>query len=127
MLKPRGLSIHADPSEYLRMMGGPASENCATHRKQSHMKPAILHPPSSILVFLCLLAGCTVGPNYQRPNVPVPDHFGATTRPVTEHVDFARWWTTFNDPLLNSLIDRAAAGNLDLKIAQARIREARAQ
>jgi NodT family efflux transporter outer membrane factor (OMF) lipoprotein len=57
----------------------------------------------------------------------VPDHFGATTRPVTEHVDFAHWWTTFNDPLLNSLIDRAAAGNLDLKIAQARIREARAQ
>jgi NodT family efflux transporter outer membrane factor (OMF) lipoprotein len=91
------------------------------------MKPAILHPPSSILVFFILLSGCTVGPNYQPPAVPVPDHFGATTRPATEHVDFARWWTTFNDPLLNSLIDRAAADNLDLKIAQARIREARAQ
>jgi len=42
-------------------------------------------------------------------------------------VDLAHWWTTFNDPLLNSLIDRAAASNLDLKVAEARIREARAQ
>ena len=76
----------------------------------------------SILHLLCILAlpiaGCTVGPDYQAPQTPVPDHFGATTRPATEHVDFARWWTTFNDPLLNSLIDRAMAGNLDLKIAE---------
>jgi outer membrane protein TolC len=90
------------------------------------MNPAIFHPLSSILV-LCLVSGCTVGPNYHTPAVPLPDHFGATTRPVTEHVDFAHWWTTFNDPMLNSLIDRAAADNLDLKIAAARIREARAQ
>jgi NodT family efflux transporter outer membrane factor (OMF) lipoprotein len=90
------------------------------------MNPAIFHPLSSILV-LCLVSGCTVGPNYYTPTVPLPDHFGATTRPVTEHVDFAHWWTTFNDPMLNPLIDRAAADNLDLKIAAARIREARAQ
>jgi multidrug efflux system outer membrane protein len=82
-----------------------------------------------ILHLLCsiVLTGCTVGPNYQRPDVAVPDHFGATTRPATEHVEFARWWVNFNDPLLNSLIDRAMTGNLDLKVAEARIREARAQ
>jgi outer membrane protein, multidrug efflux system len=74
-----------------------------------------------------IVVGCTVGPNYLTPTMPLPDHFGATTRPVTEHVDFAHWWTTFNDPMLNSLIDRAAADNLDLKVAAARIREARAQ
>ena len=90
------------------------------------MKLSILHLPSAILV-LCAITGCTVGPNYQRPDVAVSDHFGATTRPATQHVDFARWWTNFNDPLLNSLIDRAVADNLDLKIAQARVREARAQ
>lgn len=89
------------------------------------MKRSILHTLSSILVFS--VTGCTVGPNYQRPAVPVPDHFGATTRPATGHVDFARWWTSFDDPLLNSLIDRAMAGNIDLKIAEARVREARAQ
>jgi NodT family efflux transporter outer membrane factor (OMF) lipoprotein len=87
------------------------------------MKRAILYPLSALLSF----AGCTVGPNYQRPDVAVPDHFGATTRPATEHVDFARWWTTFGDPQLDGLIDRAVAGNLDLKTAAARIREARAQ
>jgi multidrug efflux system outer membrane protein len=89
------------------------------------MKPSILHLSSAILVLL--LTGCTVGPDYHTPNTPLPDHFGATTRPVTATVDFARWWTTFNDPLLDSLIDRAAANNLDLKLAQARLREARAQ
>lgn len=85
----------------------------------------IRHLPSSLLALL--LIGCTVGPDYHAPQTPVPDHFGATTRPATTHVDFAQWWTTFNDPLLNSLIDRAMSGNLDLKIAEARVREARAQ
>jgi NodT family efflux transporter outer membrane factor (OMF) lipoprotein len=80
-----------------------------------------------LVLVVALLTGCTVGPNYRAPAVPLPDHFGATTRPVTQHVDFAQWWTTFNDPMLNSLIDRAAAGNLDLKVAAARVREARAQ
>jgi NodT family efflux transporter outer membrane factor (OMF) lipoprotein len=37
-----------------------------------------------------------------------------------------RWWTTFRDPVLDSLIERAVSGNLDLQIAEARIREARA-
>jgi len=37
-----------------------------------------------------------------------------------------RWWTTFHDPILDSLVTRALEGNLDLKIAAARIREARA-
>jgi len=74
------------------------------------------------------LGGCAaVGPNYKPPVLAVPDHFGATTRPATEHVDVARWWTAFGDAELNSLIDRAAAENLDLKVAEARIREARAQ
>jgi NodT family efflux transporter outer membrane factor (OMF) lipoprotein len=84
----------------------------------------IRHLPSLLPL---LLIGCTVGPDYHAPQTSVPDRFGATTRPATEHVDFARWWTTFHDPLLNSLIDRAMAGNLDLKIAAARVREARAQ
>jgi multidrug efflux system outer membrane protein len=88
------------------------------------MKPRYL---LAALLGHLLLAGCTVGPNYRTPNVPLPDHFGATTRPVTEHVDFARWWTAFNDPVLNSLIDRAAANNLDLKTAESRVRQARAQ
>jgi NodT family efflux transporter outer membrane factor (OMF) lipoprotein len=71
-----------------------------------------------------LVAGCTVGPNYKRPKASVPSHFGATS--ATQSVDVARWWTTFNDPTLNKLIDRAAVASPDLKLATARIREARA-
>jgi len=41
--------------------------------------------------------------------------------------NLAAWWTTLNDPELSRLIERAAAGNLDLKKAEARVREARAR
>jgi NodT family efflux transporter outer membrane factor (OMF) lipoprotein len=71
------------------------------------------------------IAGCTVGPKYKRPEPKAPDHFGDAQ--ATKTVDVARWWTTFNDPKLNSLVDRAVAANLDLRLATARIRESRAQ
>jgi NodT family efflux transporter outer membrane factor (OMF) lipoprotein len=51
----------------------------------------------------------------------VPAAAGALDRLTLEH-----WWTTFNDPLLDDLVARAIDGNLDLKIATARVREARA-
>jgi NodT family efflux transporter outer membrane factor (OMF) lipoprotein len=73
-------------------------------------------------------AGCSVGPNYQEPALPVPPVWneaqqkGVDTRPA----DLARWWTVFADPLLDSLVERAVQSNLDLRIAEARVREARA-
>jgi NodT family efflux transporter outer membrane factor (OMF) lipoprotein len=76
-------------------------------------------------VFAIPVAGCTVGPNFKRPEPKAPDHFGEA--PATKTVDVAHWWTTFNDPMLNSLVDRAVAANLDLRLATARIRESRAQ
>jgi NodT family efflux transporter outer membrane factor (OMF) lipoprotein len=76
-------------------------------------------------VFAIPIAGCTVGPNYKRQEPKAPEHFGDA--PATQSVDVARWWTAFNDATLESLIDRAVAANLDLKLATARIRESRAQ
>ncbi len=75
-------------------------------------------------VFLPLLFGCAVGPRYERPEIAVPKAFseGKPEGPAP----FARWWTGFRDPLLDRLVQRAVKGNLDLKIAAARIREARA-
>ncbi len=73
-----------------------------------------------------VLAACTVGPNYVRPDVPVPPRFaeaagsGIGTEP-------GQWWMRFNDPILTSLIERAIAGNLDLATARSRIEGARAQ
>jgi outer membrane protein, multidrug efflux system len=80
------------------------------------------------VLFLVLFAGCAVGPDYEEPKLAMPGGWqeaqqkGVDIRPV----EMARWWTTFNDPLLNSLVERAVKSNLDLRIAEARIREARA-
>ncbi|MDB6067901.1 MAG: NodT protein [Pedosphaera sp.] len=83
-----------------------------------------------ILALLAVVAGgCAVGPNYQRPQVSTPAHWseplagGETNR--TSSV--TAWWKNFNDPELDSLVDRAVKANLDLKVAEARVREARAQ
>jgi NodT family efflux transporter outer membrane factor (OMF) lipoprotein len=73
-------------------------------------------------------AGCTVGPHYEKPDLSAPPAWneaqqsGVSARPA----ELARWWTSFNDPLLNSLVERAVRSNLDLRLAEARIREARA-
>src|SRR5688572_2858397 len=74
------------------------------------------------------VSGCMVGPEYRQPEVQLPERFGAaaTTQPATQPVNLSQWWATFNDPLLTSLIERAVESNLDLKLADARLREARA-
>jgi len=83
-----------------------------------------------------LFTGCTVGPNYKEPKIPVPDKFHAapTTQVATTQVsavlppaDLTHWWTSFNDPVLNQLIQQAVKENLDLVTAQARVRQVRAQ
>ena len=75
-------------------------------------------------------AGCMVGPDYKRPYVPVPAHF-ATTQPAATQpaklVDLGRWWESFSDPELDSLIDRAIKSNLDLRVAENRVLESRAE
>ncbi len=80
------------------------------------------------LLFALLLssAGCTVGPDYVRP--PVPDYpaYRSQTPPGRSIADL-EWWKIFNDPILVGLIDTALANNLDLRVAMARIEEARAQ
>jgi multidrug efflux system outer membrane protein len=85
------------------------------------------------LLVVLILAGCaTVGPDYVPPETPVSATWHTQLKGglITEEMDprnLATWWTTFNDPELSSLINRAVGGNLDLKKAWARVREARAR
>ncbi|HXG50191.1 MAG TPA: efflux transporter outer membrane subunit [candidate division Zixibacteria bacterium] len=74
------------------------------------------------------LAGCAVGPDYRRPETPLPARWGNASEPgiSMESADLARWWTAFKDPVLDSLVERAVRSNPDLRLAEARIREARA-
>jgi multidrug efflux system outer membrane protein len=81
---------------------------------------------------ISMLTGCAaVGPNYEKPQTEVPDQWSEKVPegPITEAnpETLTRWWTLFNDPLLETLIERAVDGNKDLRIAKARIREARAR
>lgn len=74
------------------------------------------------------LAACSVGPDYRAPapaslSVP-PAYVGPGAQPATP-ADLSRWWERFDDPLLTRLIEEASAGNLDLRIATARLAQAR--
>src|SRR5258706_1149583 len=71
-----------------------------------------------------LLAGCTVGPDYKRPDLDLPKEYGIAQASVPAP---DRWWGVFNDPVLDGLVDEALAANRDLRAAAARIEQARAQ
>jgi len=83
------------------------------------------------LLLPALLSGCfAVGPDYVRPDTPVRQDWNTKLAEVPaggEQPSLGEWWTVFSDAKLSSLIERASQRNLDLKQAQARIREARAR
>ena len=73
--------------------------------------------------------GFKVGPNYHEPPAPVAkDWIDADDQRVrTQSDDLSKWWTVFNDPVLDSLICYAYQQNLSLRVAGMRVLEARAQ
>ena len=86
---------------------------------------------TSFLLWPCaaagLLAGCAAGPNYRPPAMPAPAVFTAGARPdFTTNEPVAAWWRGFGDAELTGLVDRAAASNLDLRVATANLLQARA-
>ncbi|MDQ2775240.1 MAG: efflux transporter outer membrane subunit [Acidobacteriota bacterium] len=81
-------------------------------------------------VLLLILAGCTVGPNYQRPKVTVPGDYRnqSADQPATaESLGDEKWWTVFHDEELQKLIRTALQQNYDVRTAAARILQAQAQ
>ena len=82
---------------------------------------------------ILLLGGCVaVGPDYVPPETAVPGAWASQLcsglrAGEMDPAEVARWWTKLGDPVLSNLVDRAVAGNLDLKEARARVREARAR
>ena len=95
----------------------------------------LLHSWVVTLVLSVLLAGCAVGPDYQPPEVEVPDQWPEDQAGVVpedqaevvpeEEPSLQEWWTTLGDPLLNNLIQQATAGNFSLREAFGRIQRAR--
>ncbi len=77
-----------------------------------------------------LLGGCMVGPDYAKPSVPMTPAFkegeGWKTAQPSDHLPRGQWWTILEDPDLHALEEQVAGANQNLKIAEARLREARA-
>lgn len=73
---------------------------------------------------LLALAACAVGPDYRQP--PVVASASAWTEPANPDAVDTRWWQTLGDPVLTGLVDMAVRRNLDVRIADAQLLEARA-
>ncbi|BDH45016.1 hypothetical protein TUM12370_10600 [Salmonella enterica subsp. enterica serovar Choleraesuis] len=82
------------------------------------------------LSLLCaLLSGCAVGPDFDKPVPELPKSWnGQLPKGVAQGASVdAQWWRQFNDPQLNKLVDRAAARNLDIRVASIRLEQSRMQ
>ncbi|MFO7578120.1 MAG: efflux transporter outer membrane subunit [Pelovirga sp.] len=76
---------------------------------------------------LLLLGGCTLGPDYQRQELDLPEHWPAAVATAPGRAAETRWWQEFDDPFLNRLVERALDDNLNLQLQLQRIADARAQ
>ncbi len=81
-------------------------------------------------LLILAVAGCAVGPNYQRPEMPTPAGYrGADSTQIADSarsIADAPWWTLFKDSVLVDLVHQGLAGNFDLRIATARVDQAAA-
>jgi len=98
------------------------------------MEISIKHVHIPFLVCALLVSGCTkLGPDFLKPDAPVanewlePEETPDDITITTDASDYAEWWKSFNDPVLDSLVSMAYEENLSLQIAGIRILEARAQ
>ena len=73
-----------------------------------------------LLVIGVLLTGCTVGPEYAKPEIRLPETWRVDYKTAADLSNSA-WWKLFGDPVLDGLVQAAVAQNLDLKIAAARV------
>ncbi|MBC7210837.1 MAG: TolC family protein, partial [Pseudomonas sp.] len=85
----------------------------------------------SPLLLAMLLAGCTLGPDFQSPPSEAPQDWAslqgeaAASQPVAEPMEL-RWWDSFHDAQLSALIQKVTERNLDLQMASARLLQSRA-
>jgi outer membrane protein, multidrug efflux system len=86
--------------------------------------------PRALVAAALVLAGCTVGPDYRRPDVPVPPDFRGRASDApggAASLGDVAWWQIFQDETLQSLIRIALVENYDVRIAAARVLDARSQ
>ena len=83
---------------------------------------------AALLVCALALCGCMIGPDYQRPPMPLPSAYGDPAIPVATGQDAAAemradWWKLYGDATLDDLVATALADNVDVAAAVAKIEE----
>lgn len=84
----------------------------------------------SYVALLVLAAGCMVGPEYKKPPVSIADGWiesESGVLPMTNDIDYAEWWRSLDDPVLNELMEMAYRQNLSLEVSGLRVVQAIAQ
>jgi multidrug efflux system outer membrane protein len=105
--------------------------NKAMHERPAGLPRPMRRAPLLVPLLTLILAGCAIGPDYQRPDLDLPQNWDATQAAVSESGRPAaaageRWWSVYADPILDALIDEALQHNADAAVAAARVLEARA-
>jgi len=83
-----------------------------------------------ILLVVCIaaLTGCTVGPNYKRPDIPAPTQFrSGESQPGSASLGDVKWFDLFQDDTLRGLITASLQANYDIRIAAQRVLQAKGQ
>ena len=79
----------------------------------------------AMVLLLISLSGCTLGPDFVKPDMTPPSSYRTDIMPAVS-ADDLKWWELFDDPVLFELVTAALENNRDIKIAVSRIEEARA-
>ena len=87
--------------------------------KKTCLYSCMLAVPAALMV----TSGCTLAPDYERPDVEIPTEFRYEPMVVSETAN-TTWWTQFGDPVLDELIATALVNNYDVKIAAANVEQA---
>lgn len=112
---------------------GSSQDNEMKSKPRTPLSPKGLRDTFGMLAAIAALAGCSVGPDFLRPDsglheVNLQPRADYTSRyPTSESSVPAQWWTLFNDEVLTELETKAFAANLDLQVASSRIEQSRAQ
>jgi NodT family efflux transporter outer membrane factor (OMF) lipoprotein len=83
-----------------------------------------------LLVILLMISGCSVGPDYKRPDAPVPSSFkelkGWRQALPRDQEIRTKWWEAFGDPILNTLAQQVNVSNQSIALAESQYRQAQA-
>lgn len=128
MPSPAAGGAGANPAAATRSNPSRADLPDRPHSFYTHMPSRILALAATVLLGACALP--VVGPDHEPPDPRLPATWSGTPPGPQarsgQDTRLARWWTEFGDATLDGLVEQALAGNLDAKLAEARLQQARA-